>query len=575
MDDYRVIKYSITKEADRKLFPIVKDLAEKYKESYLRTENGSILYLDQTEGVIYVYSLGETSAEETSRDLSMSEKGATWFREMRGDGVAEDGIKAANTWQTLITRLSETFYKNNSVLYYEDTDTDFNMGGDIESEIKAMVDLFFDERNVRVVKERGNATQLIYAASLRLAVGISLVPQPVLGKLYFSLNSDGTLKFLTKEEASRLEDILKRAHSKEGALPPEDTDVGVIVETLRGMLEDKEHLERCLVFNDSNQAVMDKITEKLRMEKREDALPVEILKVTINTILLMKVKATAYDVYFERFTNVKRPVLRAKVLFDKVTLSCEACKDHEELITSNVIDYVTSSGKPSSAEVVFNNGEIDLRSKGRLLVAAEYEEAVEDIKRSVFASHLRRVECSSCAARDACVGYVCAEKQIAVKDIDRDGEVTTVLRCADCVYPESYVFVNGEAYTTGSVFYDVNERRLRLRSDEKGGRTTCSVCGRSYYREMGSLDETCDLCASLGSGDEAQIRKQKALYDKYSGLLPLHKRLASPKRCVEDQSVIVFKVGEVYHVFDKLAAIIAGEDHLTGKTVKPDGNGEV
>ena len=575
MDDYKVIKYSITKEADRKLFPIVKDLAEKYKERYLRTEKDSILYLDQTEGVVYVYSLGAPSAEETSRDLSMSEKGATWFREMRGEGVAEDGIKAANTWQTLITRLSETFYKNNSVLYYEDTDTDFNMGGDIESEIKAMVNVFFDEKNVRVVKESGNSTQLIYAASLRLAMGISLVPQPVLGKLYFSLNSDGSLKFLTKEEASKLEDILKRAQSKEGATPPEDTDVGVIVETLRGMLEDKEHLERFLVFNASNQAVMDKMTEKLRMEKREDALPVEILKVTINTILLMKVKATAFDVYFERFTNVKTPVLRAKVLFDKVTLSCEACKEHEELITSNVIDYVTSSGKAASAEVVCNNGEIDLRVNGKLLVAAEYEDALADIKKSVFEKHLRRVECSSCAARDACVGYVCEEKQLPVKDIDRDGEISSVIRCADCVYPESYVYVNGEAYTTSSVFYDVNERGLRLRSDEKGGRTTCSVCGRAYYRERGSLDELCDLCASLGSGDEAQQRKQKALYDKYSGLLPLHKRLASPKRCAEDQSVIVFKVGENYHVFDKLAAIIAGEEHLTGRSVTPDGNGEV
>ena len=575
--ELREIKYSITKDADKKLFPIIKELVEKYNGGDFRAEGDKIVYLDQTEGIRYVYVLGVGDGQEERHVLSIDTRGASWFREMRGDGVADDQIKASNKWQTLITKLSEEFYKNNPVLYYEDTNTDFNLDPESDDYIRRLIDTFFDEKNVTLTREDENATQYIYAASLRLSVGVSLVPQPVLGKIYFSLNSDHTLKFLTKEEADRLEQSLEKVNSvEESVVPPAESDVGAIVATLKDMLDNKEHLEKYLRFNDDNEKVMENMTKKQRGERRDDAFPVEILKVTINTLFVIKVKTREYNVYFNRFTHVKTPVLSAQVFFDKVTLRCEACKKHTELISSNVVNYVNAAGKPVSAEIFFGNKGIDLRVNGRLLGAAEFLTALEDIKKSVFSKHLHRVECGACAVRDACIGYVCEDQQITVKELDSEGRIGRLVRCSDCVYPESYVFVNGEAYTTSSVFYDINERSLRLRSDPNGARTTCSVCGRPYYRIKGSLDDLCTLCASLTDGDEVQLRKQKALYKKYEGLLPLHKRLsAKEKRCVEDQSIIVFRSGKVYHVFDKLAAIIAGEDFLTGKTVTPDESSEV
>ncbi len=576
MDDYKIIRHSITTEADLSIFPTIKELAEKYKGSEFDSEGDSIVYIDTTAGIKYVYTQGKQGAVKESKELSIDKSGASWFREMRGDGVADEQIRAANHWQALIDKLPVAFYSKNPILYYEDIRTDFNVDPEIDANIRALVGTFFDEKSVTVAEDKGVTTQLIYAASLRLALGVSLVPQPVLGKVYFSLN-DGSLKFLTKQEAKKLEDVLQ--HIQPGAnagTPPEKTTINTIVNTLTTMLSGREHLEKYLLFNDDNEAVIDKITEKQRGEKRAGDVPVDVLRVTVNTIILLKVKANEYNVYFNRFTRRKEPVLRAKILFDKVTLTCAACRDREELVSSNTIDYKTASGHIATVEIAFDKGEVILMKNGRRLEGEEYETAVAEIKESVFSKHLRRVECPACAARDACVGYVCEEQRLAVKELGTDGEIENKLRCAECVYPESYVLVNGEPYTTSSVFFDVNEHRLRLREDEGGGRSCCSVCSRPFYREKGSLDELCELCASLSVGEEGQVRKQEALYKRYAGLLPLRKRLTSAsKRCVEDQSVIVFKVGRVYHVFDKLAAIVAGENYLKGKSVTPDGFDEV
>ena len=576
MDDYKIIRHSITTEADLSLFPTIKELAEKYKGSEFDSEGDSIVYIDTTAGIKYVYTRGKQGAATESKELSIDTHGASWFREMRGDGVADEQIRAANHWQALIDKLPVAFYAKNPILYYEDIRTDFNVDPEIDANIRAVVGTFFDENSVTVSEDTGVTTQLIYAASLRLALGVSLVPQPVLGKVYFSLN-DGTLKFLTKQEAKKLEDVLQHVRSGENSgTPPEKTQINTIVNTLTNMLSGRDHLEKYLLFNDDNEAVIEKITEKQRGEKRAGDVPVDVLKVTVNTIILLKVKANEYNVYFNRFTRCKDPVLRAKVFFDKVTLTCASCRDREEMISANTIDYKTSSGHIATVEIAFDKGEVILLRNGRRLTEEEYATAVEEIKESVFSKHLRRVECPACAARDACVGYVCEDQRLNVKDLASDGEIETKMRCAECVYPESYVLVNGEPYTTSSVFFDANERRLRLRADDLGGRSCCSVCARPFYREKGSLGELCDLCASLSTLDEGQLRKQEALYKKYAGLLPLRKRLTGEsKRCVEDQSVIVFKVGRVYHVFDKLAAVIAGENYLKGKSVTPDGWDEV
>ena len=574
MDELREIRYSI-KESDAELFRIVRGLIEKYQNDTYRVVKGEIIYNDQTDRIRYVYYLGTRSAYEQAQALTMEGSGASWFREMRGDGVADDQIKASNRWQHLITQLSEDFYKKNPVLYYEDTKSDFNSDPKITSNIKSLIDLFFGESNVRIEGETADATKMIYAASIRLAVGLSIgVPQPLLGKVYFSRNQDGSLEFMSNEEAEKLENILQNVESDEHiAPPPLENDDDKIVSALEGMLKERAHLEQYFYFQPSNEERIERMMERQHDKGRE--LPIEIMKVSVNTIFKIKVKAAKYKIYFSRFTHVKTPVLSATVLFDKVSMNCEACLAHTELIRANTIDYTTADGRHETLEIAFGNKGVELRRGGAPLDKADFDRAVADIKASVFSKHLLRVECAACAARDACVGYICEEQQVHVKEISAEGSDSTILRCNDCIYPESFVYVDGVPYTTNSVFYDVNSRLLRLKYSDQGSRAQCPICSRAFYRQKGAFIDVCDLCASLDTEDEQERRKQKRLYAKYAGLLPLTKRVGKDKRCVEDQSIIVFKVGSVYHVFDKIAAIVAGDEFLTGKSVGFDGNSEV
>ena len=213
---------------------------------------------------------------------------------------------------------------------------------------------------------------------------------------------------------------------------------------------------------------------------------------------------------------------------------------------------------------------------GTLLTKSALTAAIGEIKKSVFSKHLRRVECDKCETRDACVAYLCEDQREVVKDLSIDRSFAEVIRCKDCIYPESYLYVDGVPYTTKSVFYDVNSRTLKPRyAGKKGGVSLCPVCGRSFFKENNS-QELCDLCALLDSEDEQELRRQRALYARYAGLLPIRKRLGGKdKRGVEDQSIIVIKVGNAYHVFDKIAGILSGDNGLTKKTVILDENSEV
>ena len=575
------IYYSVHEPKDKELFPIIIKLIESFQGSthkgnfpFRTDKNGNaIIYVDGNDE--YVYSIDGSSVEQEEEKVYMDQSGASWFKQMRGDGEPSDPIKASNRWKILIRKLSDYFYENNFFFYCDNTQETINNISDDNAiaVVKRILETFFpcEKGNVEW-KVTNKKAQYVYAASLRFEVSKFGVPQPVLGSLYFTKNLDNTLDLLSVEDAKRLDSSLSevledKEYTVEGAADSLDSTLN----TLYGILASREHLERNIVFNDQNRKVIENIVNPSRgaggderaMEQDEE-VPIEIAKATVNTLFKIKVNAKTVNIYFNDFTHRKDPVLCADILFDKITLRCLACQ--KELIHSSIVNYKDKTGKPHKAELLFDGNKIKLRDPSTHN-DIPYGEAIKAIKESVFRKHLLRVACESCGGRGSCVGYVCEGKQIVVKNLDDPDSSEPIIRCMDCVFPESFIVINNEAYTPNSVFYDVNDHSLRLVEDKNGERCTCEICGRDYFEKPENDPGVCALCASLSDTDPLAYGYQNLLYRKHKGFLPISARLsAATKRCAEDQSVIVFKIGEKYYVFDKIDSLLKNTRTLT-KTV--------
>jgi len=572
------IYYSVHEPKDKELFPIIINLIESFRGSVhkgnfpFRTEkNGNaIIYVDGNDE--YVYSIGGSSAEQEEEKVYMDQSGASWFKQMRGDGEPSDPIKASNRWKILIRKLSDYFYENNFFFYCDNTQETINNISDDNAiaVVKRILETFFpcEKGNVEW-KVTNKKAQYVYAASLRFEVSKFGVPQPVLGSLYFTKNLDNTLDLLSVEDAKRLDSSLSevledKEYTVEGAADSLDSTLN----TLYGILASREHLERNIVFNDQNRKVIENIVNPSRgaggderaMEQDEE-VPIEIAKATVNTLFKIKVNAKTVNIYFNDFTHRKDPVLCADILFDKITLRCLACQ--KELIHSSIVNYMDKAGNARKAELLFDGNKIKLRDPSTHN-DIPYGEAIKAIKESVFRKHLLRVQCNLFGGRGACAGYVCEGKQIVVKDLVHPDAEEPIIRCKDCAFPESFVIMNSEAYTPSSVFYDVNDHSLRLIEDNGGGRCTCSICGREFYKQQRAQQEVCSLCASLSDSNADVVKTQRELYKKHKNILPFAVRMAGgAKRCTEDQSAIVFKVGERYYAFNKIDAILKDTRTLT------------
>ena len=579
------IQYKIRGDEDKKLFPIIRNLASKINNDTFSVRGESIVYHEEGDADTYVYTIG-SGVEDTGRTITMERSGASWFSEMRGDGVTDERVKASNKWQAMITKLSDAFYQNNPILYYDDSSTEFNQNSEIEASLQSIIRIFFGEENISMRQEVGDSTQLIYAAGLKLAMGVSVgMPRPVLGKVYFTVSADKSLEFLSREEAQKLETSLsnraKQSEEEGGSAPKFSENISTILTTLQSMLTDREHLERNFLFNEDNREVITEMIKRYSDELKEDDIQVEISTVTVNTIFLIKVRASRYDVRFNSFTHFHAPVLSARVMFDKVTLNCSACSSHEDLIRSNVVSYKDEKGAEHRVTLVLEGTKVGLLPQNSRVVLHEgdngYDELVAEMRENLFSKHLLKVHCEACGCRSSCYGYVCQDKQIEAYSIGVDGSKVGVKKCADCAYPESYVFLDGVPYLTSALFYDANTRRLAVDTHQTmGGKVQCPICKRPFAWHEGALEDRCNLCASLTTDDPIEVKKQKGLYAKYRGLIPVRNRFfKKTKRCVEDQSLIVFRIDNTYHVFDKLAAIIAGEDHIARTTVVYDANDEV
>ncbi|MBO4472526.1 MAG: hypothetical protein J5765_01820 [Clostridia bacterium] len=573
------IYYSVHEDKDIELFPIIKTLIQSFGRSSsgmvfpFRTEGNSIVYVDGNDE--YVYSIGKMSVAREEEKVYMDQAGASWFKQMRGDGEPEPPIKASNHWKILLRKLSDSFYENNFFFSCDNTSEEVNNISDdkVKANVESILETFYPEEKGKFVLEVTNKkAQYVYAASLRFEVGKFGAPQPVLGRVYFTKNLDDTLDLLSVEDANKLDRSLEAVLGNNGGKDESAADsVDSTLNTLYAILNNREHLERNIVFNEQNERVIENIVDPSkgnrgdeRAMEQDEEVQIEISKATVNTLFKIKVNAKTVNIYFNDFTHRKDPVLCADILFDKITLRCLVCK--KELIHSSIVNYLDKAGEARKAELLFDGNKIKLRDPSTHN-DIPYGEAIEAIKESVFRKHLLRVACESCGGRGSCVGYVCEGKQIVVKNLDDPDSSEPIIRCMDCVFPESFIVINNEAYTPNSVFYDVNDHSLRLVEDKNGERCTCEICGRDYFEKPENDPGVCALCASLSDTDPVAYGYQNVLYRKHKGFLPISTRLsAATKRCAEDQSVIVFKIGEKYYVFDKIDSLLKNTRTLT-KTV--------
>ncbi|MBQ7712755.1 MAG: hypothetical protein IJT69_02930 [Clostridia bacterium] len=570
------ITYSI-KDEDGKLFPTIKNLIISFTQSHehesfpFRVEGDSVIYADGSNE--YWYSLGGRSATGQGEQVYMDANGASWFKTMRGDGDPDDSVKASNHWQILIRKLSETFYANNFFFYCDLTSERINEINDIEAEnnIGRFVETCFGEKLEDIELRKVDTTdQYVYAASFRFEVSKSIgAPQPVLGRVYYLNKSDGTTELLSVQDATELDRSLESFERDSNDAVTEEKNINTTIDHLIENIKSRDHLEKNIVFNEDNQAVIKRIVDPSFAGSgdpnamKSEEIQIDIKKATVNTIFKIKVNAKTYEVYYKRFTERRTPVLRVDILFNKISMRCLSC--NEDIVVGNVIEYCSAGEtQRKRAELSFESDAITFRDPTDSQKTSE--DILYELKESVFSEHLYPVSgCPTRIGRGNCFGYVCRNDQIAVKDIET-GE--KIIRCKKCPFPESFVIVDGGAYTTSSVFFDVNERRLRLKKDEHGECAFCSTCGRRFYQNADEWGEQCALCASLSDGDVAVTNRQKETYRAYRGFLPIRLRLAGRKRCAEDESAITFKIGDKYYSFNKIDAILSGERSLEEKREK-------
>ena len=137
-----------------------------------------------------------------------------------------------------------------------------------------------------------------------------------------------------------------------------------------------------------------------------------------------------------------------------------------------------------------------------------------------------------------------------LKLLDKDGKEHII--CRNCEYPEVVSHVKNEHGVTETVLtctLDFDRWKMQLIKVENKNSNYCRCCGRELPESSEKTE--CNLCSAVKSADDD--KNAKALYKKYSYMLSYTKRVFGkrPKLCVEDEELILFRLGESIYKFDK------------------------
>ncbi|MBQ8689060.1 MAG: hypothetical protein IJ515_01705 [Clostridia bacterium] len=491
--------------------------------------------------------LSVENSTEASQSFGFNESGATWFKTLRGNSDDEKDDNAE--WLSFKQEVQKEYHKKFSVVEYLPKKKDKAELEEAKRNAQAVAEAFFGvfypelkNRPYSIVPQLNtNESDDLYGIAMRVDLASEVTqsaPMPFLCKIYFNCMQD-TFKPMPASLAESLnQNILDLVPENDDgtAVAGSATNTKIIDLTLA-------ELERLVdeISNDPRKNFADYICfsdekdqESLKVLKKQmahDNFALECQKIDCLYITHIKTEPYVCDLCINEI-----PMLRFSIgLNNTLSIRCMNCNAREYLINHNEITYTVDD---ETTRTVVINPEVE----GFGLT----EEQVAEIKEySTMHNHLIEVHgLESIKASRGCSRVKCASQLISI-DI---GGGTLKTMCKDCPHPE--VIWDGKYYTPS---LDVATDKLELvPNDENLG--TCNVCGRRFTDSI-LVAKKCPLCASLAKAPTDT--KARARYRTYSGMLPLHTRVASlfaKKACVEDDEIIIFVLGSKRYIFNKLNA---------------------
>lgn len=509
------------------------------KDKY-KVEKDCIVYGD----MVFELSKKQTSGSE-SEQIGFNKKGATWFKPLRGEVFESDDAK----WKNFVEVIKEEYHLSFSVVEYKEqpkTDAEKSMAFTTANNIaKKFIDVFYPSMSGKTyLRESRNSVQVsdVWGVAMRneLSAGTG-ESVPVLGKVYFN-KVGGEVIPITSDIASRIENGLKGVLGEgskefvEGNL--KDTPVEEALNAMDNLIKEngENFFDYFCLSSEVDENLIKSMCQTLSFDSEK--LSLECSKVDVLYISHVKTNEFVYEIVNQR-NNLPlfKLVLGSN---DTIKVSCLTCGDEELLVDTNKI-MLNINGATKSVELNVNAVNFGLTS--------------EDIEKvgyfSNLLNHLKTVKCAINSKNFECERFKCKNQLFGIEE---NGE--TIYKCKDCQHPE-IVYVDNvldkQYYTPHVVFA---KDKMSLANKEETG--TCTLCGRRFTNESltnrGFNTHLCPTCQAI----DADINdSHKKLYKKYRTMLPLSTRLFalfSKKGCIEDQEIILFKVGNKTYIFNKLNA---------------------
>lgn len=359
----------------------------------------------------------------------------------------------------------------------------------------------------KICESKTQASENVFGVGLRLTVsGGSGEASPILGKIFFKRDkATGEFLPLSQGDATKVNDVFfgdaaeLSARGFEIEKGDNSADNGSLKEQIVSKLNDLVNSEGgfgeyLVLSSDKDFGVIEQILSKAANETEL----IVCQSVKLLSIIYVDWAMREYDV----FDETGEALLHAKFgLGNALTLCCLACDSEDNVLVDSGV------------------------------------EAVDD----VFDSHLEYTTCCGIGPTGGtCTRYLCQSNGVATNDDE--------MICRDCPHMERAVHYNGQKYCTSEMVYASDVNCLIPAEDAH----ECDICGRAVSQlETAAMLDVCPLCASLFEADKNKAKHKR--YKKYCSMLTLRQRCVFTRKrvCVEDVSVILFRIGKSVYKLDK------------------------
>ncbi len=483
----------------------------------------------------YEYVLSERSNNKDKREkFIFEEKGATWFKALRGVKTSDDDA----IWNTFMNNAIIEYHKRYSVVEYKrsaptKTDSEKHLEFAINA-VKQFCTVFYPDLKDLVqtsISKNPFILEDVYGVAIKIELsggtGESL---PVLGKVYFNRIGNKMMP-ISASTASILDMSINSIIPEDQTQNPpslSDRVVDTALDAMKSVIDNPDsNFADYLCFSDEFDA---EAVRGLLAKLSHDAIELECQRVDVLYISHIETNSFEYVAHIGGL-----PAFNVNVdINNYVTITCASCKTL--LVDKNQLHYTNEYGENLTLELDFNSEDLGV------------EGDAQEIKiLSGLDRHFMPISCRGIQGKNTCTTYKC-ESQLL--DVVEGGQHKLV--CKDCPYPEViYTSPSGEKlYTPNLIFAFDRMELVKNDSEEPIGR--CRICGRAFSESKLSSGK-CPCCnRALKRGEPS--KQEKWLYKKYKSFLSLGARAKFTKvrYCVEDQEVIIFVVGKQSYLFSKL-----------------------